>query len=243
MGGFTLDKTFNPYDVLKIEESIEAIANCLYLCPNICNSNEIVCEKDNGIIPRCLFFEHEGRNLNDKGCVVVGLCPGTASDEERNFIKDLMKNGVLNYKQLLKSFLTHGYKGRFYGPIREFLKACQIEGPILWTEVAHCQTELIGKKKLKSAPPSRIATSICSRNYLSAELKAVPEDWLIIAVGKDAFEILLPMCPNNMLIGIPHPAYFEKQFSQKFITRVKDNPESYIRDITSLKSSEYLLLR
>jgi hypothetical protein len=237
-----MSQYFIPYDVKGIEESIEAIANKLYFCDNLCSSKEMVCNRESGQIPRCLFFEYEGRKLDQKGCVVVGLNPGTADHAEKEFHKDLLAHGQLIYNHILNRFLKLGYKGNFYGPIRDFLNSCKIEGPILWTEVAHCETTLTGKRP-KPVPPSRLSTSICSRLYLSEELKAIPEDWLIIAVGKDAFEILLPMCPTKTLIGIPHPAYFEKKNTHKFITRVINNAQFYIEDINSIKSGGYKVYR
>lgn len=98
------------------------------------------------------------------------------------------------------------------------LSSCKFNGPILWTEIAHCETKL---GKTRPVTPKRVATSICSRLYLAKEIKTVPNDWLIIAVEVNAYEILLPMCPDNTLVGIPIQIIILRKEQKAFILKSK----------------------
>lgn len=229
--------SYIPYSVKEIETSIDRIANKLIYCNHLCKGEEIVCNLNTGQIPRCLFFEHVNKNHNTFGTIVVGLNPGTPSSNEKNDYKHWYSNGQLNYKNMLNRFLNSGYpEGFYYGPIRKILNALDLEGPILWTEIAHCESKI--NEKGKKLPLKRRITSICSRNFLSKEIKAVPNDWLIIGVGKDAYELLLPMSPEHRLLGISHPNFWRK--NQKLHNEIAMNSSLSIYELNNMKKGDYV---
>jgi hypothetical protein len=226
-----------PYNVKDIESKIEIIANQLIYCNHLCNAAEIVCGLENGHIPRCLFFEHAGRNSHNIGTIVVGLNPGTAGLKEKEEYISWLEKGQLEYKNIVNRFLNSGYpEGFYYGPVRKILNALNLDGPILWTEVAHCESKL--NDKGKKLPLKRLTTSICSRNYLSKEIKSVPNDWIVIGVGKIAYELLLPMFPEHRLVGISHPSFFRK--NSKLHKEISSNSSKFIYKLNNLNKGEHL---
>ncbi|GMA64212.1 hypothetical protein NZD89_02505 [Alicyclobacillus fastidiosus] len=225
------------YSVSQIEEEIERIANEMIYCNHQCSGEDIVCNLSTGQIPRCLYFEHENRNSNSPGIVVIGMNPGWSDVDEQDDYKKWLSQKALSYKNLLNRFESEGFGevGKFYPPIRTILKHLQLDGPILWTEVAKCESQKRDEKT--KVPLKRRTTSICSRLYLSREIQVIPEDWLFLAVGLDAYETVLPLSPRNPLIGCYHPNHRKK--GQKLQTKIKNNPSLYVSKLSSMQSGDF----
>ena len=57
-----------------IEEKCSELTNCRDNCEGI------IC--DDTHLPRCLFYEDEERDKSKLGCIIVGLNPGEANEDE-----------------------------------------------------------------------------------------------------------------------------------------------------------------
>jgi hypothetical protein len=71
----------------------------------------------------------------------------------------------------------------------------------------------------------------CTRNFLNAELRVLPKEWPVIAVGKEAYKALSYIYPERIIIGVPHPTgsygHFYKLFNngkllQKYKVSIAD---------------------
>ena len=78
------------------------------------------------------------------------------------------------------------------------MDAIGLQGPIWWTELVKCES--IPKTKLPIQ-----TLRYCAGRFLHRELMCVPEDWLVLAVGREAFNALAYMLPKRTVIGFPHP--------------------------------------
>lgn len=179
---------------------------------------DIVCKSEKGIIPRCLILEEKDREESARGAVVVGINPGRASDKECAYY---LENGC-SY-DAVKDYWWHnlGYNHRYYKQLREFLNESGIRGPILWTELVHCESAA-GVKQLSV---QTVRDSI--DRYLEREIACVSEteNSPLIGVGAKAFEILAYRFPRRLVIGIPHPTGSFGQFA-KLMPKRKLEPHS-----------------
>jgi hypothetical protein len=107
---------------------------------------DVVLDKKQGIIPRCLIFEKEGRNPHGQGSVVVGVNPGKSGVEEQQFYcaRGCSYEGVLAW-HFEDSEDPHARKrGKhhpYYRSLTGLLDAAGLDGPILWTELAKCESK------------------------------------------------------------------------------------------------------
>ena len=149
-----------------------------------------------------------------KGAVFVGINPAKPSKrsrrglQEREFYKKNVKNGNA-YEQVLKYWENeiHGKFHRYYTPLGKLADQLSLTGPILWTELVKCENAPSEK-----VPPLQ-TFRICTHAYLMRELKSVPDDWPIIAIGQETYDRLVFLAPGRVIIGVPHPAsngYFSK---------------------------------
>ena len=177
---------------MTLQEQISRIGTRMVACMQKCHG--IKNEPHEGVLPRCLSLE--SRDSKERGVVVVGLNPGNAGKPECEYYQstDLSYGAIVNYwEQSLKE------SNEYYKRLRELANQLGLGGTILWTELAKCEND----SNVKRPPVQTLRT--CANLYLLNELKLVPNDWPLIAAGRDAFNALVYICPSRAVIGIPHP--------------------------------------
>lgn len=190
--------------VLQLKAGIHEIGNrlvgCGYHCPGIVNDPE------NGILPRCLVLETDGRT-NRRGSVVVGMNPGRAPAHERAW----HKSQGTTYDDVVGYWNRYvGFKHRYYIRLRNLANQLGLSGPLLWTELAKCENA-VGVR----TPPLQ-TFRLCTSEFLNAELRLSPEDWPLIGVGGEAYKALAYLYPNRAVIGVPHPTGSWGHFDRLF---------------------------
>jgi hypothetical protein len=161
-------------------------------------------EPQRGTIPRCLVFETADR-AGPVGCAVVGLNPGQAPDRERQYY---MHHG-LTYETLVGYWNTYGKHHRYAARIRRFLDAAGLTGPILWTELAKCESSG------GNLPPLQ-TFRCCIAKFLERELSLLPNDWPLVAAGRTSYNALAYRFATRAVIGVPHPTGSRGHFDKLF---------------------------
>lgn len=152
------------------------------------------------------MFDTEGR-LGNQGCAIVGINPGRAKHEEEKFYLD----SGCTYDGIVDWFLSHRLKQHpYYKRLRNLADQIDLFGPILWTELAKCET----KEGVDGVPLPTLRT--CAGRFLTRELDVVPESWPLIAVGREAFKALAYLYPKRVVIGVPHPTGSWGHFARLF---------------------------
>jgi hypothetical protein len=197
----------------KIEKEIYKIGSEMIRKAGVYRGYEDVrCDPKKGILPRCLYYETEDRKLSKRGCVIVGINPGRAKEDERDYFR---KNGATykaevnywqDYWQEAKNKRT-GKKHPYYERLRTLASDLGIEGPILWTELVKCESE-----KGTSLSVQTIRDDI--HRYLLKEIHHIPGSWPLIGAGRRAYEILSFSFPKRTVIGVPHPTGSYGQFNR-----------------------------
>jgi len=188
---------------------------------------ETLQDKEQGIIPRCLIFETENRDPRGKGCVMVGLNPGTSWPAERAFYREkgCSYGAVRDYWPILRK------ERPYYCRLTDFLDRVGLTGPILWTELVKCE----------SKPDTVLSVQTIRgdiNRYLFEELKKIPRDWPLIGVGRQAYEILAYRFSEQQVIGIPHPTSSRGQFASLFPRTKIIDPAAKAKLDELLKSKE-----
>lgn len=177
---------------MALQSSINRIGKKLVACSSPCQG--IARAQAKGILPRCLYLEE--RDSHAMGAAVVGLNPAPADEDECEFYRSLP-----SYQQAFAYWAEHIRKtNRYYRAMCGFVDQLDLAGSILWTELVKCENEAGNKQH----PPLQ-TFRICTRTYLQQELRAVPENWPLIAVGRVAYDTLAYISPDRALIGVPHP--------------------------------------
>jgi len=198
---------------------------------------DVVLDKKQGIIPRCLIFEKGGRNPHGLGTVVVGVNPGNSRVEEQQFYcaRGCSYEGVLAW-HFEDSEDPHARKrGKhhpYYRSLTGFLDAVGLDGPILWTELVKCES--------KQSTVLSIETIRKDINcYLFRELEKIPDDWPLIGVGRQAYEILAYRFFKRQVIGIPHPTASHGQFAALFPSSkaIERNAKEKLADLLRSKDT------
>jgi len=158
-----------------------------------------------GILPRCMVLESQ--DVDDRGCVVVGLNPGRCPQSERAYY---LEHGC-TYDSVEGFWNETSSRIKYNTLVRRFLKACGLSGSVLWTELAKCESSLGSS----SIPPVQTLRR-CTGRYLTQELAAVPGDWPVIGVGADAFRALAFLEPDRVVLGLPHPTGSRGHFARLF---------------------------
>lgn len=169
---------------------------------------DLVCKPEKGIVPHCLSYETEQRELTKRGSVIVGLNPGSMVgrrfSKERKEIKLCRKKGVFNYRAVddfsKRRFMFDGDDRKahaYYRRLRDFINQLDLRGPILWTEIVKCESKIRGRLSVKT-----IRDDI--NRYLFREVKLTPKDWPLIGVGDEAYRILSYYFHDRLVIGVPH---------------------------------------
>jgi hypothetical protein len=192
-------------DYCRLKHEIEEIGQHMIGCPKLCSGNEIELDLKAGIPPRGLYFEFEDRS-GQLGVIVVGINPGSIAPNptkktERKIIKqerDFYTRYNNTYLAMTEEWKKSKFGKHYYDPLRWLVNEFEdINGPILWTDLVKCES--------KSKKTLRLQTiRICLANFLAREIGAVPNNWPIIAVGKEAYTALAYRFPDRAVAGIPH---------------------------------------
>lgn len=122
-----------------------------------------------------------------------------------------------------KLCLNFAYKHSYYKFLRAFVNCVGYGGPILWTELVKCECN-----SADIVLPLQ-TFRICTDKYLKKELQAVPNDWPLIAVGREAHKALSYLFPEKSVLGVPHPTSSRGYFSKMF--KKDTNREQFSEDI------------
>jgi hypothetical protein len=205
-----------------LQLEIDGIGKRMARCERKCEG--VKCDAVGGVPPRCLVLED--RDDTQTGCVVVGLNPGQAKPDERNYLRAAVCKYEA-YAEFWRKNLRDEYI--YYTRLRQLVARIGLKGPLLWTELVKCQSaEVQGANGEARKPPPPVGTvRTCVSNYLGKELEAVPAGWPIIAVGRAAFGIVPYLFATRAVIGVPHAAgawgrAFEEATRKASINRMKE---------------------
>lgn len=199
---------------------------------------DIICKPEKGIVPRCLSYESENRKQKKQGCVIVGLNPGSMKSKKfidvQNKIKSFRnkKTGLFSYHKidnyLKERFMIDRddkHKAHlYYRRLRNLANQLKLNGPILWTEIVKCESEVRGRLSVRT-----IRDDI--NRYLLNEIKATPKNWPLIGVGDEAYKILSYFFNKRFVIGVPH------------VTGVRNNHYSFNQLLCGKKNDIKLKLK
>ncbi len=187
---------------VEMERRIHGIGRSLVRCTNSCVG--ITNDRLSGILPRCLYFERDGRSESD-GCVMVGLNPGGSDEKEQEYFK---RYGT-TYSAWLEFWNKNNHRFPYHTKLRKMADQLELYGPILWTELAKCESS-------DNCLPPLQTFRVCAGLYLRKELEVIPEEWPIFAVGKETYKALLYLFPTRAVIGVPHPTGSWGNFQRLF---------------------------
>jgi hypothetical protein len=193
----------------KLERLGERLVVCNYPgCKgNVRNQN---IDKDkSGIVPRCLIWED--RDRPGRGCIVVGINPGHAEGPEQ----DAMRADA-SYKGVKTFWDKHIKIKSYYKWPSKVVRELGFDGPILWTELAKCETI---NKEMKVLPLQTFRN--CMKQHLE-EIELFSE-YQIVTLGDLVFDAISYRFPNRSVIGIPHPKSYG-QFHKLFENGKTSNP-------------------
>jgi len=204
--------------ITKISQLGNELVNCNLNCSGISNNIQ------NGILPRCLYLETNNR-YETNGCVVVGINPGRGS----NFERDYYLNNGTSYQTILNFWNQHGRNHLYYRYLTDFVNLAGYRGPILWTELAKCESNT------NTAIPPLQTFRTCTNNFLRRELESVPNDWPLIAIGRETYSAISYLYPTKSVLGLPHPTssrgFFNRLFSnnsrQEFVVQIQNELNNF----------------
>lgn len=189
---------------MNLASHINRIGRELVRCNIHCRG--IALNHSEGILPRCLILETEGR-ANGNGSVIVGINPGRSKLREREFYR---LNGQ-TYEQEITYWQRYIAQHPYYRRLRHFADELGFNGPILWTELVKCENA-----SAESGLPPLQTFRTCTETYLQRELRAVPNDWVLMGVGTESYKALAYMFARRAVIGVPHPTGSRGQFARLF---------------------------
>ena len=181
----------------QLRDQVAKIGNRMVRCSENCSG--ILHDQKQGILPRGLYLEEEGRTKG-RGVIICGLNPGNADRKSMEFYRPRSAT-YLTFCRFWSEQRLRDYP--YFAKLRSLADALELGGPILWTNLAKCQNKSISEKLSIKIHPQTFRR--CSARYLAEELKHCPNDWPILAAGRDAYNALLYLCPTRTLIGVPHP--------------------------------------
>jgi len=213
LGCFQKIKYFSA--IMKINSIGSGLVKCNFKCEGVVN------DKKKGIIPRCLIYE--GRN-GKNGAIVIGINPGKSSKEEQKF---LLK-GNCNYQAILDFWDLKAKNFAYYKKSRELITDLGFTGDILWTDLAKCEC----RGKNGDVPIQTLR--ICIDRFLEKEIKALSDNFVIIALGNVAFNFCSLRFPDRFVIGLPHPTGAYGTFA-RLRKNIRKNRKKYIAEIKKTK--------
>jgi len=178
----------------QLANAIYAIGEMAIACPLHCEG--IVNDPSTGTLPRSLILELDGRS-QEGGSAVLGINPGHGREVEKSYYLDHGNT----YESLLQFWKIRQEKPHPYHlRTKRFLTDIGLDGPILWTELAKCESSALFRGML---PLQTIRT--CIDRYLMQEIAPVPHEWPIVALGRKPFELSTMLFRDRRVLGIPHP--------------------------------------
>jgi hypothetical protein len=183
-----------------LRATIETIGAQMVRCDRACTG--VLLDPPSGAVPRSLYLE-EGTEKGSLGAAVVGMNPGQPMKGE---FAHYLQNGN-SYAAVTTWFAQHGRTHRYHKNIRRLLDCMDVAGPILWTELAKCQSLTAGK-----APPLQTFRTWSSA-FLNRELEALPTFWPILAIGRDAYSAVSFRFADRRVVGVPHPTGSKGHFA------------------------------
>lgn len=184
----------------KLEQAAHEIGSQIVRCSDRCenaSANVTI-----GILPRGLFFEKRSGN---SGAVIVGLNPGTSRSKEHQFY---IERGA-TYPAVVDFVRQNNQKIPYYSRLRRLVDGLDIDGSLWWTDLAKC--ECADDKDLPIQ-----SLRYCGGRFLHRELEAVPKEWPVLAIGRQAYHALPFLLPDRIVLGFPHPTGSRGQFSRLF---------------------------
>ena len=207
---------------MKYENRINKIVHAMVACKNRCEGMNT----RDGHIPRCLILERKddkGNYRKGRGCVVVGINPGHAGEKE---LIEYCKIKERNYDKLINDVNVNLLNKDYYKKLRNLVTELEFSGPILWTELAKCEYKTYKEIKtyLETSRTSLVKNKLqafrtCTQKYLIKELRAIPINWPLFAIGNESYNVLVYMFANRTVWKIPHPKGSRGHFSKLFDNR------------------------
>ncbi len=168
---------------------------------------DIVNDRSRGIPPRGLLLEVDGRSPLERGVAVVGVNPGGSRLRDQEYFS----SSGCTYDAWVTYWRSDLREIPYFSRLRTFVDALGVRGPILWSNVAGCETAPeVGRI------PGIQTLRFCAGQYLWRELNALPKDWIIVGVGDEAFRAISYSQPKRTVIGCPHPTGAYPHFSRLF---------------------------
>jgi len=206
-----------------LQQKIDRLGAELVACEDGCVG--ILQKQSDGILPRSLFLE--GPRQTGRGCLAVGLNPGTSKPVERQFY---LKNGI-TYDRI-KDYRSRISEIPYFARTRIVIQELGLTGPILWSNLAKCENET----DRDGLPPLQTLRH-CTRRFLTRELHESPQDWIVLGIGWEAYRALAYLVPKRTVIGIPHPTGGYRDF-RKMLNARSLRREIKGRALAALNSSE-----
>ena len=183
-----------------IEALREAIGGCTLRCTGI------VCDAPKGRPPRGLLLE--GSDLDSQGTIVVGLNPGHASTSEVATLR-----GQPKPHEAWGAYWENHLRlaNQYYIGVGELLRQCGRVGPILWTNLAKCESP----PNVRGGVPLQ-TLSTCMERYFQYEVWTVPRSWPFLALGREVRTAVTFRFPERIIAGVPHPSGSKPNFRRLF---------------------------
>lgn len=206
-----------------LHERIDRLGAELVTCKDGCAG--ILQRQSEGILPRSLFLERpDGLG---RGCLAVGLNPGTSKPAEREFY---LKSGS-TYERV-KEYRVRISEGPYFARTRTVIDELGLMGPIIWSNLAKCENE----SDRDGLPPLQTLRH-CTRRFLARELDESPSDWVVLGIGWEAYRALAYRELERTVIGIPHPTGGYRDF-RKMLNAGSLRSELRNRALAALNSHE-----
>jgi len=201
------------------QDKIYLIGDKLTRCDLKCDG--IVNKPVEGRTPRCLFYEK--RDSSRAGVIIIGINAGKSGKDERKYYgRNYSYKVLLNYWDLKLKNLA------YYRKSRKIITELGFKGDILWTDLAKCECE--GKNGDVPIQTLRI----CIDRFLDKEIKALPNNFVIIALGNIAFNFCALRFPNYFVVGLPHPTGAWGTY-KRLMDNIKSNKKKYITELAKKK--------
>src|SRR5437867_983133 len=145
-----------------LHERIDGLGAELVTCRDGCVG--ILQKQTAGVLPRSLFLERA--DAVGRGCLAVGLNPGTSKPAERDFYQE---HGA-TYDRV-KEYRIRIAKGPYFARTLRVIDELGLTGPVLWSNLAKCENDI----DRDGLPPLQTLRH-CTRRFLARELHESPSD-------------------------------------------------------------------